>query len=145
MHWQADSLPLSHQKSLFFFFFAFEKKVFFSNMFSHWFLLCTCCLVDFCILIFYPTIFLPKILFMLISSVQLLICVRLFVTPWTAARQASLSVTNSWSLPNLMPIESVMPSSLLILCCPLLLLPPICPSIRVFSTESTLCMRWPKY
>ena len=71
-------------------------------------------------------------------------CVRLFVTPWTAARQASLSITNSRSLPKLMSIESVMPSNHVILCHPLLL-PPIPPSIRVFSSESTLCMRWPKY
>jgi len=68
-----------------------------------------------------------------------------FGTPWTAACQASLSITNSRSLLRLMSIESVMPSSHLILCCPLLLLPPILPSIRVFSNESTLCMRWPKY
>ena len=80
-----------------------------------------------------------------LSSVQLLSCVQLFATPWTAARQASLSITNSWSLPKLMSIELVMPSSHLILCRPLLLLPPIAPSIRVFSNESTLHMRWPKY
>ena len=80
-----------------------------------------------------------------ISSVQLLIHVRLFATPWIAARQASLSITNSRSLLKLMPIESVMPSSHLILYRPLLLLPPIPPSIRVFSNESTFCMRWPKY
>ena len=67
------------------------------------------------------------------------------VTSWTAARQASLSVTNSWSLLRLKSIESVMPSSHLILCRPLLLLPSIFPSIRVFSNESTLHMRWPKY
>ena len=79
------------------------------------------------------------------SSVQSLSCVRLFVTPWTAAHQASLSITNSCSLPKPMSIESVMPSSHLILCCPLLLLPSIFPSIRVFSNESTLRMRWPKY
>ena len=78
-------------------------------------------------------------------SVQLLSRVRLFATPWTAARQASLSITNSWSLSKPLSIESVMPSSHLILCCPLLLLPPILPSIRVFSNESTLRMRWPKY
>ena len=71
--------------------------------------------------------------------------VRLFATPWTAARQASLSITHSWSSLKLMPIESVMPSSHLILCRPIFLLPPIPPSIRVFSNESTLCMRWPKY
>ena len=79
------------------------------------------------------------------SSVQLLSCVRLFATPWIAACQASLSTTNSRSLHKLMSIESVMPSSHLILCRPLLLLPPIPPSIRVFSNESTLLMRWPKY
>ena len=79
------------------------------------------------------------------SSVQLLSRVRLFATSCITARQASLSITNSWSSPKLMCIESVMPSSHLILCCPLLLLPPIPPSIRVFSNESTRCMRWPKY
>ena len=79
------------------------------------------------------------------SSVQSLSRVRLFVTPWIAARQASLSITNSQSSPKLMCIESVMPSSHLILCHLLLLLPPIRPSIRVFSSESTLHMRWPKY
>ena len=67
------------------------------------------------------------------------------VTPWITAHQASLSITNSRSSPKLMCIESVMPSSHLILCHSLLLLPPIPPSIRVFSNESTLCMRWPKY
>ena len=81
----------------------------------------------------------------MVSSVQLLSRVWLFVTPWTAACQASLSITNSRSLPKLMSIKSVMPSSHLILCHPLLLLPPIPPSIRVFSNESTLHMRWPKY
>ena len=80
-----------------------------------------------------------------ISSVQLLSRVHLFVTPWSAASQASLSITNSQSLPKLMSIESVMPSSHLILCRPLLFLPQIPPSIRVFSNESTLRMRWPKY
>ena len=79
------------------------------------------------------------------SSVQPLSCVLLFATAWIAARQASLSITNSWSLSKLMSIESVMPSSHLILCHPLPLLPPILPSIRVFSNESTLPMRWPKY
>ena len=78
-------------------------------------------------------------------SVQFLSRVRLFVTPWTAARQASLSITNSQSLLKLMSIESVMPSNRLILCCPLLLLPSIFPSVRVFSNESTLRIRWPKY
>ena len=71
--------------------------------------------------------------------------VRLFATPWIAARQASLSITNSRSSPKLMSIESVMSSSHLILCSPLLLLPPIPPSIRVYSNESILPMRWPKY
>ena len=79
------------------------------------------------------------------SSVQLLSRVQLFATPWTAARQASLSITNSWSSLKLTSIESVMPSSHLIICHPLLLLPPIPPSIRFFSNESTLYMRWPKY
>ena len=79
------------------------------------------------------------------SSLQSLSRVRLFLTPWIAARQASLSVTNSWSSLRLTSIESVMPSSHLILCRTLLLLPPIPPSIRVFSNESTLRMRWPRY
>ena len=79
------------------------------------------------------------------SSVQSLSCVQLFVTPWTTARQASLSITNSRSLLRLMSIELVMPSNHLILCHPLLLLPSIFPSMRVFSNESTLHMRWPKY
>jgi len=80
-----------------------------------------------------------------IRSDQSLSCVRLSATPWIAARQASLSFTNSWSSLRLTSIESVMPSSHLILCRPLLLLPPIPPSIRVFSNESTLRMRWAKY
>ena len=79
------------------------------------------------------------------SSVQSLSHVRLFATPRISAHQSSLSITNSRSSLRLMSIESVMPSSHLILCCPLLRLPPIPPSIRVFSNESTLCMRWPKY
>ena len=79
------------------------------------------------------------------SSVQSLSHVRLFVTPWIVACQASLSITNTWSLLKLKSIKSVMPSNYLILCHPLLLLPPIPPSIRVFSNESTLYMRWPKY
>ena len=79
------------------------------------------------------------------SSVQSLSHVWLFATPWIAARQASLSITNSWSSLRLTSIKSVMQSSYLILCRPLLFLPPIPPSIRVFSNESTLCMRWPKY
>ena len=79
------------------------------------------------------------------SSVQSLSLVRLFVTPWITACQASLSITNSQSSLKLMSIESVMPSSHLILCHSLFLLPPIPPSIRVFTNESTLRMRWPKY
>ena len=79
------------------------------------------------------------------SSVQSLSRVRVSATPWIAAHQASLSITNSWSLLRLMSIELMMPSSHLILCRPLLLLPPIPPSIRVFSSESTLLIRWPKY
>ena len=88
---------------------------------------------------FLPSLYLP---FPSVSqSVQLFNCVQLFATPWITACQASLCITNSWSSPKLMSIESVMLSSHLILCCPLLLLPPIPPSIRVFSNESTLCMR----
>ena len=81
----------------------------------------------------------------LFSSVQSLSCVWLFVTPWTIALQASLSITNFWSLLKLMYIEVVMPSNHLILCCPLLLLLSIFPSIRVFSSESVLPIRWPNY
>ena len=80
-----------------------------------------------------------------VSSVQSLSPVRLFVTPWTAARQASLSITTSRCPPKPMSIELVMPSNHLILCHPLLLLPSIFPNIRVFSNESALCIRWPKY
>ena len=82
---------------------------------------------------------------MTFSSVQLLSHIWLFVTPWTAARQASLSITNSWSLLKLMSNESVMPFNHLILCRPFLLLPSIFPSIKVFSNVSVLCIRWPKY
>ena len=78
-----------------------------------------------------------------LSSIQLLSHVQLFMTPWTAASWASLSIANSWSLLKLMSIELVMPSNRLILCCPLLFLPSICPSIRVFSRESVLRTRWP--
>ena len=95
------------------------------------------------------TVILPPFTFIcnkvLDTSVQSLICVLLFVTPWTAARQSSLSITNSQSLLKLMSIESVMPSNHLILCHPLLLLPSIFPSIRVFSSESALRTRWTKY
>ena len=80
-----------------------------------------------------------------VSQFQLLSHVRLFMTPWAAAHQASLSITNSCSLLKLTSIESVMPSNHLILCCSHLLLPSILPSIRVFSNESVLCIRWPKY
>ena len=79
------------------------------------------------------------------SSVQSLSHVQLFVTPWTAAHQASLSITNTRSLLKLMSIELVMPSNHLILCCPLLLPPSIFPSIRIFSNGLVLCIRWPKY
>ena len=79
------------------------------------------------------------------SSVQSFSCVRLFATPWITVHQASLSINNPRSSPKLTSIESVMPSSHLILCRPLLLLPPIPPSIRVFSIESILRMKWPKY
>ena len=79
------------------------------------------------------------------SSIQSLSWVRVFGTPWTAACQASLSITNSWSLLKLKSIKSVMPSNHLILCRPLLFLPSIFPSIRVFSNESVLHIRWPKY
>ena len=79
------------------------------------------------------------------SSVQSFSCIRLFATPWTAACQASLSITSSWSLPKLMCIESVMPSNHLILCHPLLLPPSVFLSIRVFSNESALHIQWPKY
>ena len=79
------------------------------------------------------------------SSVQSLSCVRLFATPWTAARQASLSITNSWSMFKLMSIKLVMLSNQLIFCHPLLLLPSILPSIRIFSNESVLHIRWPNY
>ena len=82
---------------------------------------------------------------MYISSVQSLSCVQLFVTPWTAACQACLSITNSRSLLKLMSIELVMPSNHLNLCHPLLLQPSIIPSIRVFSNELVLCIRWPKH
>ena len=80
-----------------------------------------------------------------IHSVQLLSCILLFATPWTTARQASLSITNTQSPPKPMSIESVMASNHLILCCPLLLLPSMFPSIRVFSNESAIRIRWPKY
>ena len=93
----------------------------------------------------------PRLLWLLkvfcvsINSVQSLSCVWLFATLWTAACQASLFITNSQSLLRLMSIESVMPPNHLILCRPLLLLPSVFPSIRVFSNESVLCIRWPKY
>ena len=91
--------------------------------------------------------YLPHRIAMMIhfNSVKSLSCVRLFATPWTAACQASLSITNSRSLPKLMSIELVMPSNHLILCHPLLLLPSVFPSIRAFANESALRIRWPKY
>ena len=96
-------------------------------------------LFNICKTIHYPFIYYQ------FSSVKSLSHVWFFATPWMAARQASLSITNSRSSPKPTPIKSVMPSSHLILCRPLFLLPPIPPSIRHFSNESTLCMRWPKY
>ena len=87
----------------------------------------------------------PSVCSVQFSSGQSLSRVRLFATPWTAAHQASLSITNSRSLSKLMSIESVMPSNHLILCRPFLLLPSIFPSIRVFSNEPVLCIRWSKY
>ena len=98
---------------------------------------------DFCVLILYPATLLNSLIHF--SSVQSLSHVRLFVTPWTAALQASLSITKYWSLLKFMSIESVMPSNHLILCHSLLFLPSTFPSIRVFSNEPTLCIRWPKY
>ena len=98
-----------------------------------------------CVHMFIHYIGLSLLAYNTLSSVQSLSRVWLFANPWIVARQASLSITNFWSLLKLTSIESVMPSSHLILCCPLLLLPPIPPSITVFSNESTLCMRWPKY
>ena len=95
-------------------------------------------------LLLLPSI-LPSIRVFSNQSVQSLSCVHLFVIPRPAVRQASLSITNSWSLLKLVCIESVMPSNHLNLCCPLLLLPSIFPSIRGFSKESVLCIRWPKY
>ena len=92
-----------------------------------------------------PYELLAKCLAFFFSSVQLLSLVQLFATPWTAARQASLSITSSRSLPKLMSMESVMPSNHLILYCPILLLHSIFPIIRVFSNESALRVRWPKY
>ena len=89
----------------------------------------------------FTTYYLPILIFVVQSPSH----VWLFLTPWTAARQASLSLTISWSLPKFMTFESVMPSNHLILCCPLLLLPSIFPSIRVFSNELAVHIRWPKY
>ena len=86
-----------------------------------------------------------RLLVPVVSSVQFTHRVRLFVTPWTVGRHASLSITNSWSLLKLISIESLMPSNHLTLCHPLLLPPSIFPSIRVFSNESVLRIRWPKY
>ena len=107
-------------------------------------------LILYCPLKILPSIF-PRIRIFsnesvhLISSVQWLIHVQLFATSWTTARQASLSIINSGSLPKLKSIECMMPSNHFILCCPLLLLPSVFPSIRLFSSESVLCIRWPKY
>ena len=100
----------------------------------------------FCSLLIESYVFLcDPCMLLCISSVQLLSHVRLFATPWIAAHQASLSITNPWSSVRLTSLKSVMPSSHLILCHPLLLLPPIPPSIRVFSSELIFLMRWLKY
>ena len=99
-------------------------------------------LIWYCICFHYWLILFSSVQF---SSVQSLSHVRLFVTPWIAAHQASLSITNSQSPPKPVSLELVMPSNHLILCRPLLLLPSIFPSIRVFSDKSALCIRWPKY
>ena len=105
------------------------------------FLLWSCIPLDFLTSHWFLHVVKPQAVF---SSVHLLNHVWLFVTPWSTARQASLSITNSQSLLKLMSIESVMPSSHLIVCHPLLLPPSVFPSIRVFSIESALCIRWPK-
>ena len=119
-----------------------EKYLF--RSFAHLFWLGCCVLFLFFKLSFSASLIL--IFFILVFVlVQLLSCVQLFVTPWIAARQASLSITNSWRLLKLMSMESVMSSNHLIICHPLLLLPSIFPSVRVFSSESALCVRWPKY
>ena len=104
-----------------------------------------CCPLSSCLQYFPGSGSFPMSQLFTFRSDQSLSRVRLFATPWIAARQASLSITNSRSSPRFMSIESVMPSSHFILCRPLLLLPPIPPRIRVFSNESTLRMRWPKY
>ena len=118
LHSQEDSLPLSHQGS---------PRYNLDNEFIH------------------PNVFYYVQISLPFSSVQSLNHVWLFATPWTAARRASLSISNSWSLLKLMSMESLMPSNHLILCRPLLVLPSIFPSIRVFSNESVLRIRWPKY
>ena len=134
----------------------FVKKTIFSPLYYVWFFnssLAIFICISFWALYSVPLIYLSLLLsrphcldsHSCISSVQLLSRVRLFATPWTTAHQASLSITNPWSLLKPMSTEPVMPSNHLILCCPLLLLPLIPPSIRVFSNESTLHMRWPKY
>ena len=102
---------------------------------------CTCKILS----IFYRGVIVYIASSLLISSFQSLGCVRLFAMPWTAARQASLSITSSWSLFKFMSIELVMPFNHLILCHPLLLLPSIFPNARVFSNESVLYIRWPKF
>ena len=104
------------------------------------FLCCGCCYRKVCVFHL-----ISHVQFAIVVVVQSLNNVQLFVTPWTAVCQASMSFTISWSLLKLMSIELVMPSNHLILCCPLLLLPSIFPSIRVFSNESVLHIRWPKY
>ena len=172
LHWQADSLPLNHLGSLlecsnlqsthwaeaYFIYtqgwpkilcwkalrkFSSEKE---EKILWQWHLIfLTQCVTVNILKLFWLPVTENNRKQLQFSSVQSLSHVRLFATPWIAARQASLSITNSQSSLKLMSIESVMPSSHLIFCRPLLLLPPIPPSIRVFSNESTLLMRCPKY
>ena len=135
LHWQADSLTLSHQGSPFTILstiYEVPSSAYF-HRWSH--------SVSYHA---YQSPSLSTLFLKTFRSVQSLSHVQLFATPWTAAHQASLSITNSRSPPKPMSIESVIPSYHLILCHPLLL-PPIFPSIRVFSNESALCIRWPKY
>ena len=112
---------------------------------NYWMLNACMCLCVFASWVPWFLLVLKKHVWLAFSSVQFLICVQLFATPWTAGCQASLSITNSQSLLKLISIKSVMSSNHLILCWPLLLLPSIFPSIRVFSNESFLHIRWPKY
>ena len=118
-----------------------SSNIFFEPYQDLLFLFSPICIIRYiCILLIFATLILSNV-----QSVQSLSCVQLFATPWTAACQASQSIPSSQSLLKLMSIESVMPSNHLILCCPLCLPPLIFPRIRVFSSESVLHIRWPKY